>query len=166
VWLLVSSFGQPGGRQYPSGVASDRLAPGSAERRLVEQARVARLATVRRDGSPHLVVVTFALVGDAVVTAVDEKPKSTRALQRLANIEHQPSVSLLVDHYDEDWSRLRWVRLDGTAEVVRDERRSDLVAPLVAKYPQYQREPPLGPVVVIDVRRVVAWSASASTAPP
>jgi PPOX class probable F420-dependent enzyme len=142
-------------------VASDRLEPDSAERGFVEQARVARLATVRPDGTPHLVVVTFALVGDTVVTAVDEKPKTTASLQRLANIEHQSAVSLLVDHYDEDWSQLRWVRLDGTAEVVHDEpRRTELLDSLVVKYEQYRREPPLGPVVVIDVRRATSWSAS------
>ena len=148
-------------------MAADRLEPGSAEHGFVEQARVARLATVRPDGTPHLVVVTFALAGDTVVTAVDEKPKSTRELQRLTNIEHQPAVSLLVDHFEEDWAQLRWVRLDGTAEVVRDAPlRTQLLAPLVAKYEQYQQEPPLGPVVIIAVRRVVAWSASRATARP
>ena len=155
MWINVE------GRHYPSEVASDRLVPGSAERRFVEHARVARLATVRPDGTPHLVVVTFALVGDTVVTAVDEKPKRTRELQRLANIEHQPAVSLLVDRYDEDWSQLGWVRLDGTAEVVRDEPRcSDLIEPLIGKYEQYHERPPRGPVVVIGVRRVTSWSAA------
>lgn len=126
----------------------------------VAAARVARLATVRPDGRPHLVPVTFALVGDQVVTAVDEKPKRTQDLQRLRNIAATPQVSLLVDAYAEDWSQLWWVRLDGPAEVVVDEpRRTELVAALVEKYPQYRAASPPGPVIVMAVERHTAWSA-------
>ena len=80
--------------------------------------RVARLATMSPDSRPHLVPVVFAVVGDTVWTAVDAKPKSTRSLRRLANIEANPRVSLLVDHYEEDWSALWWVRVDGKARLV------------------------------------------------
>ncbi|HSJ51191.1 MAG TPA: pyridoxamine 5'-phosphate oxidase family protein, partial [Actinomycetota bacterium] len=72
--------------------------------------RVARLATVRPDGSPHVVPLVFALEGDVVWLIIDEKPKRDRALQRLRNVRHDPRVSLLVDRYDEDWRRLWWVR--------------------------------------------------------
>jgi PPOX class probable F420-dependent enzyme len=108
------------------------------------------------------VVVTFAVFSDdVVVSAVDAKPKSTTDLQRLRNIAVTPAASLLVDHYDEDWTRLWWVRVDGTAAVVRDEpTRTELVAPLVAKYAQYRREPPRGPVVALTVRRTTSWAAS------
>jgi PPOX class probable F420-dependent enzyme len=127
----------------------------------VATARVARLATVRPDGPPHLVPVTFAMQGDTVVTAVDDKPKSTQALQRLANIDSDPRVSLLVDHYEDDWSRLWWIRLDGVAEVVRRElRRAELVEPLVAKYAAYREHPPTGPVINVRVETVTAWSAA------
>ena len=126
----------------------------------VAAARVARLATVRSDGRPHLVPVTFALVGDHVVSAVDEKPKRTQDLQRLRNIAATPQVSLLVDAYSEDWSQLWWVRLDGSAEIVADgPRRTELVQALVEKYPQYQAAPPPGPVIVMAVERHTAWSA-------
>jgi PPOX class probable F420-dependent enzyme len=126
----------------------------------VAEARVGRLATVRPDGAPHVVAVTFALAGDRLVTAVDEKPKTTRALQRLANIEAEPRVSLLVDHYDDDWQQLWWVRLDGEASVVRGEpERSALLGPLVAKYAQYRVESPRGPIIAIEVRGVRSWSA-------
>jgi len=91
----------------------------SAARDLFTGASVARLATVRPDGRPHLVPIVFAVAGDVIVTAVDEvKPKRTRALARLANIAAEPRVSVLADHYDEDWTRLWWVRADGTATVV------------------------------------------------
>ena len=123
--------------------------------------RVARLATVSAGGLPHLVPVVFAVAADTLWTAVDTKPKSTRALRRLANIQENPLVSLLVDHYEEDWSALWWVRADGTATVVPAGSADGQagVAALVAKYPQYQMEPPPGPVVVIAVDRWRAWSA-------
>ena len=130
------------------------------ERQYVERARVARLATVRPDGTPHVVAVTFAVHGGTVVTAVDDKPKRSEELQRLRNLEERPAAALLVDHYDDDWSKLWWVRLDGVAEVVRHEpRRTTELAPLVAKYPQYRESPPRGPVIVMTVRSATSWSA-------
>ena len=132
----------------------------SWERGRLDAAPVARLATVRPEGTPHLVVITFARDGDRLVTAVDQKPKRTSALQRLRNIEVHPDVSLLVDHYEDDWAQLWWVRVDGVAEVVTEEpRRAELLPPLVAKYPAYRDEPPAGPVLVIDVRRTTSWRA-------
>jgi PPOX class probable F420-dependent enzyme len=132
------------------------------ERAKVMQARVGRLATVRADGSPHLVVVTFALHGDTVVTSVDGKPKRSQNLQRVRNIEERPAASLLVDHYEEDWSELWWVRLDGEAHILRDEpRRTEALAPLAAKYAPYREVLPTGPVIVLTVRSTASWSASA-----
>jgi len=140
--------------------------PGDARAR-VAAARVARLATVRPGGAPHVVPVTFALLDDdTVVMAVDDKPKTTSALQRLTNIEAEPRASLLVDHYDEDWRQLWWVRLDGMARVVRDEpRRTTLLEPLVAKYERYRGAGPRGPVVVMTVSAARSWSASEPTPP-
>jgi PPOX class probable F420-dependent enzyme len=123
-------------------------------------ARVARLATVGADGTPHLVPVTFAVDGDIVVIAVDHKPKRTNDLRRLRNIGADPRVSLLADHYDEDWDLLWWVRADGTARVLRDERRAEPLRPLVAKYPQYAARPPDGPVILVDVTNWRGWSAA------
>jgi PPOX class probable F420-dependent enzyme len=132
------------------------------QRAAVGEAPVARLATTRPDGRPHVVPVTFALLrggyADALVTAVDAKPKRTTDLQRLRNIAANPAVSLLVDHYDDDWTRLWWVRLDGTARVVVEApERADVLERLVAKYGQYRERPPEGPVVVIEVATVVSW---------
>jgi PPOX class probable F420-dependent enzyme len=120
-------------------------------------ARLARLATVGEDGRPHLVPICFAVEGDTLYTAVDDKPKRTRQLQRLRNIEANPRVEILIDHYEEDWSRLWWVRVHGRARVAElDEHAAQLLA---AKYPQYRSRPPAGPLVVIEVERVVDWSA-------
>ena len=122
------------------------------------QARVARLATAGVDGRPHLVPVTFAVHGEVVVIAVDHKPKTTTNLRRLRNIRENDQVSLLVDHYEEDWRRLWWVRVDGIARVVADEaERAEPVAWLCAKYEQYRERPPTGPVIRIDVVTVVNW---------
>ncbi|MFE0454146.1 TIGR03668 family PPOX class F420-dependent oxidoreductase [Streptomyces sp. NPDC058914] len=127
-------------------------------------ARVARLATVGPEGRPHLVPVVFTLDGDTVMTAVDHKPKGTARLRRLTNIEADPAVSLLADHYEEDWDRLWWVRADGAARVLPGADRSPeaarCVALLTAKYGQYTGRPPTGPVVVVDVVRWSGWRAS------
>ena len=118
-------------------------------------ARVARLATVTPAGAPHLVPIVFALVGDVLYSAVDGKPKRTRKLARLANIAAEPRVSVLADHYDEDWSLLWWVRADGVGRIV-DESVAGLRA-LTGRYPQYQESPPAGPFLEITVERWTAW---------
>ncbi|SDH34709.1 TIGR03668 family PPOX class F420-dependent oxidoreductase [Nonomuraea jiangxiensis] len=127
----------------------------------VGEARVARLATVGADGAPHLVPVTFAVLGEAVVTAVDHKPKVTTDLRRLRNIRHNPQVSILVDHYEEDWTRLWWVRGDGTAVVHSDGPAwQDAVTALTGRYPQYRQRPPRGPAIVITISRWSGWAYS------
>jgi PPOX class probable F420-dependent enzyme len=124
----------------------------------VDAVRVARLATVGADGRPHVVPICFALDGDTIYTAVDQKPKSTRRLQRLANIEAEPRVEVLVDHWDEDWSRLWWVRLSGRARIVEHDPRG--LELLQAKYRQYREDPPVGPFVVVAVESRREWGAT------
>lgn len=127
---------------------------------------IARLATSTPDGTPHLVPVVFAVDGDSrpghdvVYTAVDAKPKTTRRLRRLANIESNPRVSLLVDHYADDWTRLWWVRADGIAAIHSEGQAMDTGYRLLrAKYPQYQSVPLDGPVIAVTVRRWSGWHA-------
>jgi len=127
----------------------------------VAAAPVGRLATVRPDGSPRLVPVTFAPVDGLLCFAVDEvKPKRDARLARLADIARDPRVVLLVDHYDPDWSTLWWVRVDGRAAVLPEgpvrERALDALA---AKYPPYRTRRPAGPVVTITPGRWSGWSA-------
>jgi PPOX class probable F420-dependent enzyme len=123
-------------------------------------ARVARLATTGADGRPHVVPICFALDGNMLYTAVDQKPKRTRALRRLRNIEENPWVEVVIDHYEEDWSRIWWVRLRGRARVVAlDERVLGL---LQAKYPQYREVPPDGPVIAVTIERRSGWSGGGS----
>jgi PPOX class probable F420-dependent enzyme len=121
---------------------------------------VAMLATAGADAKPHVVPVVFAVHDGVVYTAVDAKRKSTQRLRRLANIEANPAVSMLVDHYDDDWSQLWWVRADGVAAVhYSGEEMAAGYALLRAKYVQYQRVTLDGPVVTVEVRRWASWQA-------
>jgi len=121
---------------------------------------VAMLATVGADGAPHLVPVVFAVHDDVVYSAVDAKRKSTQRLRRLANIEANPKVSMLVDHYDNDWTQLWWVRADGIAAIhYSGEEMATGYALLRKKYLQYQRVALDGPVVTVDVQRWASWQA-------
>ena len=141
--------------------------PETARRRLAG-APVGYLATIRDDPgragtspvvSPHVVPCCFVLQGERVYSMVDDvKPKATPALQRLANLRAHPRASVLVDHYDDDWSQLWWIRVDGAARVVdagaEHERAADLLA---AKYAPYAARRPSGPAIVVDVDRWAAW---------
>ncbi len=144
----------------PSSPSVGRVEPADARARFAA-ARVARLATVTPAGNARLVPVVFALDGDVLTSAVDAKPKRTRQLRRLTDIAAHPRVCVLVDHYDEDWDALWWVRADGQARVVEvssPEGASGLVA-LRGKYPQYRGRPPAGPVVRVVVDSWRGWSA-------
>jgi len=123
-------------------------------------ARVARLATAGTDGRPHIVPIVFALAGDRIYSAVDQKRKRTTALRRLTNIASNPSVSLLVDHYEDDWGKLWWVRADGRARVLdpdRDEESREAIELLHRRYPQQRVA---GAVLAVDVERWIGWSAA------
>ncbi|KAF4407851.1 MULTISPECIES: TIGR03668 family PPOX class F420-dependent oxidoreductase [Streptomyces] len=142
-----------------------RLAAQEARRRFAG-GRVLRLATADTGGHPHLVPATFAVDGDLVLLAVDHKPKRHQDLKRLRNIARNPAVSALVDVYDEDWSRLWWARADGTARLLGETAdRSRPLALLTARYPQYARLPPAGPVVEIAVDRWSGWAYADEAGP-
>jgi PPOX class probable F420-dependent enzyme len=119
---------------------------------------VARLATHNPSGAIDLVPITFALVDDALVSAVDHKPKRTSQLQRLENIRRNAEVTVLVDHYVDDWDGLWWARLRGRADVL-ETCSPALLAALTEKYEQYRERPPSGPMIVVHVTEVAAWSA-------
>jgi PPOX class probable F420-dependent enzyme len=123
-------------------------------------ARVARLATIDADGRPHLVPIVFAVAGDTVYTAVDRKPKRSQTLRRIENARARSDVTILVDHYEDDWNRLWWIRLRGRGRVLDDgQERDRALALLEEKYAQYRSEPPDGPVLAVDVTDVREWKA-------
>jgi PPOX class probable F420-dependent enzyme len=107
--------------------------------RFLETWPVARLATIRPDGRPHLVPVVFAHVAGALWSPIDGKPKAAGPIARVRNIAREPRVSLLMDQYDDDWRRLWWLRIDGRATLVRGDDAVE--AALLAKYPQYREVP-------------------------
>lgn len=121
--------------------------------------RVARLAT-SGPGGPHIVPICFALEGGFLYSAVDSKPKSGRPLQRLANVRSDPRVAVLADHYEEDWGRLWWLRVDGRARILEPGGERDrALGALSAKYEQYLDDRPEGPVLAVALERWRYWSA-------
>lgn len=135
--------------------------------RRLSASNVGSIATVRPDGSPHVVPFVFAVSesGDGLVIywCVDDKPKRNRELQRSVNIRVHPAVEIEVNRYDDDWTQLWWVRASGIAREVTslDERERALVA-LATKYAAYTAHPPSGPVVAIRVHRLAGWAAGAT----
>ena len=129
---------------------------------LLQVAEVAVLATIGPSGAPDLVPVVFAATGPrTLISPVDQKPKTTRRLRRLENVEADPRVSLLVQHWEaDDWSRLWWVRAEGAGRVV-EEVSPDTMAALASRYPAYRSDPPQGPWIIVEVTRMVGWEAAA-----
>lgn len=141
----------------------------AAVQRFVREQRVARLATVDGRGRPHVVPVVFAYAAGRVYTPIDAKPKSTEPgrLRRVKNIEANPYVQVLIDHYDEDWRRLGYVQLRGRAELLEagEEHRRALRL-LQRKYLQYDQLPLAGrPVIKITIERAIMWGRVAEARP-
>ena len=130
---------------------------------MLREARIARLATADPNGQPHVVPVCFAYDGTAIYIVIDEKPKRTapQRLRRVRNIVANPKVAMIVDHYEEDWRRLRYTLVTGAARVIEsgpDHIRA--IALLREKYPQYRTMRLEGrPVVVISPAGMIAWAA-------
>lgn len=140
-----------------------RLAEAEARARFAT-VPVVRLGTADGQGRPHLVVCTFAVDGDTIYTAVDQKPKSTTALKRLRNVGENPWVTMLADHYTDDWEMLWWVRADGRAAILADRRQMAAPLRLLAdRYWQYRQAPPTGPVLAVTVQRWSGWTGAPTT---
>lgn len=134
------------------------------QRRFLERGRVAHLATVDRSGAPHLVPVCFCLHGPSLYITVDEKPKRTDIpLKRIRNIRENPAAAVTVDRWDEDWTRLGWVMLRGSAEILGDGQEHDQAQDqLRRRYPQYVAMDLLAlPVIAVRIQRVLSWGALA-----
>jgi PPOX class probable F420-dependent enzyme len=134
-------------------------------RHLLADCRVAHLATISPDGRPRLVPVCFALVGNLVAIAIDEKPKSTRQLARVRDIRRDRRVTLLVDRYDDvDWTRLAWLRLDADAAVLAaGSEWPDGLRALRARYAQYAAMALESlPLLRLTPTRAIGWRADAT----
>ena len=127
----------------------------------LSHARIGHLATASEAGAPHVIPVCFELLDGLIYSALDQKPKRTglTRLQRVRNILANPQVSLVVDHYEEDWSRLWYILVSGHAELLEEGgERASAIPALRSKYPQYRNmDIDFNPVIRISPERVVAW---------
>jgi len=130
----------------------------------LEVARIARLATQDEDGKPHVVPICFVWDGEVFYSAIDRKPKrvAPSRLTRLENIKKTPHVALLIDHYDEDWTRLWYIFVHGEAALVSaPAEHARAIQHLRAKYPQYDAKMLAddAPVLRVTPGRISAWGA-------
>lgn len=134
-------------------------------RELLASEPVARLGYVDEADHPRVLPVTFAVAGGAVWSAIDEKPKSTREPARLRHLRRRPDAALLVDVYDEDWSRLAWVQLLGRVDVLPAESAPDALGALARKYAPYAERTPPGPLLRLTVEGARQWRSTGSPRP-
>ncbi len=161
--MICSGVLTPGSSQCAGGWGEpgklSRWTTGSPPRST--SARIARLGTVDADGAVRLVPVCFAVVEDWVVSAVDHKPKRTGQLRRLDDMRATGSATVLIDHYDEDWSQLWWVRVRGRAEVLTaGAARDGALDALVDKYAQYREHRPAGDVWRVATDELRWWRSA------
>jgi PPOX class probable F420-dependent enzyme len=147
-------------------VAAQHAAPSRLSARvvrLIRSARIAHFATADRSGQPHVVPICFVFDGKCFYSPIDEKPKRTAPtkLKRLRNIKENPRVSLVIDHYEEDWSKLAYVLITGTARIQQSGKtHNHAVTLLRKKYLQYRRmQIDTRPIIVITAKRITFWSA-------
>ena len=133
--------------------------PGWA-RGLLAAERVARLAYVDEEDRPRVLPVTFAVAGDAVWSAIDQKPKRTPEPARVRHLRRRADAALVVDLYDDDWTRLAWVQLLGRVEVMPLESSPEALAALATKYEQYASQTPPGPLLKLSIERTLHWRAT------
>jgi PPOX class probable F420-dependent enzyme len=124
---------------------------------LLEEMPVAHLGLLDEDGRPRVQPVTFARVGDALYTAIDDKPKRG-VPARIRRLRERPATALTVDRYDADWTRLAWVQVLGEATIL--DMSDEVLAALTARYPQYRTMPPRGPLIEIAPTRLLWWRAT------
>ena len=131
-------------------------------RALLDEAGVAHLGLLDDAGRPRVMPVTFAVVGECIWSAIDDKPKRRPGdmLARVRWLRARSESAITVDRYDDDWSRLAWVQLIGTTVVVEARGHDDVVAALAARYPHYRDHPPPGPLLRFTPERAVQWRAA------
>jgi PPOX class probable F420-dependent enzyme len=149
---------------------SKRTTLSEAEIAFVQKQRAARLATADENGSPHLVPVCYAFDGTRMCfyTPLDEKPKrvAVTSLRRVRNIEARHEAALLIDQYDDDWSRLGYVLIRGRAELIEPEHEAheQALTLLRARYTQYRTMAlEQQPVIMITPESVVSWGPAITT---
>jgi len=125
---------------------------------LLDEARVGHLGLLDEDGAPRVQPVTYARVGEALWSAIDDKPKRRAVPARVRRLRADGRAALTVDRYDDDWARLAWVQVLGQVTVLED-LREDVLAALADRYAQYRERPPRGPLLRLEPRRLLCWRA-------
>lgn len=140
-------------------MSSDPAILSPAARAFLAARRVGHLATADAEGAPHVVPVCYAVEGDALYITIDQKPKGKARLKRLGNIAENPQVAVVVDRYDEDWSRLGWLMLRGRAEILESGAEHDMAQALLrARYPQLDKMAIDDlPVIALRITTVTQW---------
>jgi len=138
-------------------VTLDELPPWAHE--LVVGARVGRLGLLDETDRPRVLPVTFAVLEGAVWSAIDDKPKRAAEPARVRRLRRRPEAALLVDEYDDDWSRLAWVELRGVVAVLEAAAARTALDALAEKYPPYRERHPRGPLLRLTVERTAYWRA-------
>lgn len=146
------------GSAYRAGVALEALPDWAAE--LLARERVARLAYLDEDDRPRVLPVTFAVGDGALWSAIDEKPKRALEPARVRCLRRRPEAALVVDLYDDDWTRLAWVQVLGRVEVVSVDAAPEAVAALAVKYEPYAERTPPGPLLRLEIERALHWRAA------
>ncbi len=128
--------------------------------KLLDEGRVGRLAFTDGDGHPRVLPITYAVVGGAVWSVIDAKPKRAGEPARVRWLRERPEAALVVDRYSDDWSELAWVQVLGRVSVMALADGADALVALTGKYEQYRSEPPRGPLLHLDVDRALCWRAA------
>ena len=127
---------------------------------LLEGGRIARLGFLDGEDGPRVLPVTYALHGDAIWSAVDHKPKRAGEPARIRYLRRRPEAALTVDHYSEDWRKLRWIQVLGDVEILAAGDAPGALEALAHKYEPYRAEPPPGPLIRLVPTRFLWWSAA------
>jgi PPOX class probable F420-dependent enzyme len=128
---------------------------------LLRESRVGHLGMIDTNGLPRVLPVTYAIHKAAAWMAIDNKPKRPdREPARVGWLRERPQAALTVDHYEDDWSELRWVQLVGEITVLDGPPAGEVLGALADRYPQYRADPPPGPVLRLAVMRALWWRAS------
>jgi PPOX class probable F420-dependent enzyme len=129
-------------------------------RGLLATERVGRLAFVDDEDRPRVLPVTYAVLGDSVWSAIDEKPKRAAEPARLRYLRRRPWAALCVDRYSDDWSRLAWVQLLGRIDILPARESTEALEALAARYEPYRERTPPGPLLRLSVERALSWRAT------
>lgn len=133
--------------------------PGWARELLAAQ-RVGRLAFLDHEDRPRVLPVTYALLGDSVWSAIDDKPKRAAVPARVRYLRRRPEAALCVDRYSDDWDRLAWVQLLGRVDILSAAESSAALQALAARYESYRERTPPGPLLRLAVERALCWRAA------